>query len=243
MGPKRYFTQGAIGSEIRIEGAEFNHMANVMRAKAGQEVVLCNGDGFDCLCRIEEIGKREARLSLVSRTKNLCETRAEATAFVGLLKGDNTELEVQKLSELGVRRIVPFFSENTVAKADKNKIERLRRVALESAKQCGRAYVARVEEAIPFREIFGETFDALLFCCEFERERSVAEALSGLASGARVGFVVGSEGGFTAEEAAFAERSGAIPLSLGPRILRAETAAIAAASVLMYALGEMRARV
>ncbi len=241
MGPKRFFAEGEIPERFELTGSEYNHLANVMRARAGQEIVVSNGDGTDCLCRIEEIGRKSVSLRVLSRTRNLCEAESDVTAFVGLLKGDNTELEVQKLSELGVRRVVPFVSENTVARADEKKIERFRRVALESAKQCGRAYVMKVEPAIPFAEIFKREFDALIFLCEFEKERSLSDALAGVPKGSRVGFVVGSEGGFTRAEAELAERAGARPATLGRRILRAETAAISAGAVVMYALGEMEA--
>ena len=240
MGLRRYFVEGEIGECPEITGSEFNHMVNVLRARPGQEVILCNGDGTDCICRIEEIGKKSAALRVLSREPNLCETASEVVAFVGLLKGDNTELEVQKLSELGVKRVVPFYSENTVAKADAKKIERLNRVALESTKQCGRAYVLKVEQAVPFAEIFGREFDRMLFLCEFEKQRSIPEALAGVETGSRVGFIVGSEGGFTAAEAELAQNAGALSVSLGRRILRAETAAIAAGAVVMYALGEMK---
>ena len=241
MGLKRYFVEGEIPERFEMSGSEYNHLANVMRARAGQEVIVCNGDGTDCLCRVEEIGRKSVSLRVLSRARNLCEAEADVTAFVGLLKGDNTELEVQKLSELGIRRVVPFFSENTVAKADEKKIERFNRVALESAKQCGRAYVMKVERAIPFAEIFGREFDALIYLCEFEKERSLSDALAGVPKGSRVGFIVGSEGGFTRAEAELAERAGARTASLGRRLLRAETAAIAAGAVVRYALGEMEA--
>lgn len=240
---KRYFVDFVPQGEFALTGSEYNHMANVMRSRPGEQVIVCNGDGIDYLCEILGFGKREAALRLLSSERNRQECGADVTVFLGLLKGDNTELEIQKLSELGVRRAVPFVSANTVARADRGKIERFNRVAAESAKQCGRASILRVEPCLRFAEVLkaaGEYGRAVL-CYENENGRGLAEALAG-AAGQRIALVVGSEGGFTPEEAEAAREAGFVSASLGKRILRAETAAIAAAAATMFALGELGGR-
>ena len=237
---KRYYTEQPASEQWTLTGPEYHHLADVMRARVGETVLLCNGDGMDYRCEVLSLANRTATLRTISAARNEQEPEADVTAFLGLLKGDHTELEIQKLSELGVRRIVPFGSENTVAKADERKIERFRRIAAESAKQCGRASVLQVENAVPFRAAIGRAgaFDRALFCDECAEGKSLAKAL-GSGSGNRVALMIGSEGGFTAAEAEQAVAAGWTAVTLGRRILRAETAAIASAAVVMNALGEL----
>lgn len=132
------------------------------------------------------------------------------------------------------REIRPFVGRNTVAEADFKKIERFNRIAKEASKQCGRAFVTEVKEAVRLRELprfFGD-FDLVLLCNEHESQKTLSDALDGRLQLTRVAVIVGSEGGFETEEINLLVDAGAVSVSLGRRVLRAETAGLYALSVL-----------
>ena len=163
---------------------------------------------------------------------------AHRAYLAGALKGDKTELVVQKATELGVSEIGIFSSRYCSAYMNENKLERLKKVAREAAKQCLRA---RAPEIVYYDNLNAALascngFENKLFACEFAKE-SEAD-ISALKGGCAL--VVGSEGGFSEEEFAAAKAEGFAGVTLGKRILRAETAAIAFTSVVMFALGELR---
>ncbi len=166
------------------------------------------------------------------------EPRAEIYLLCGALKGDKTELVVQKATELGASKIGVFNSEYCSAYMNENKLERLNKVAREAAKQCLRSRAPSVEYFDDFTTAMksAEGFDCKLFACEFlGRSDGDMAQISGSAA-----LVVGSEGGFTEDELGIAQSLGFAGISLGKRILRAETAAIAMCALAAFALGELK---
>lgn len=235
--PKRFLVKN-IGEETVLTGEEFNHAKNVLRLYEGAEVTLFDGSGAEYSAVIAKIGKSEMILHTVKKGISERDPKADLYLLVGALKGDKTELVVQKATELGVKKIGVFSSKYCSAYMNENKLARLGRVAAEASKQCLRATVPEVvyfdslEEAV----LSAEGYEDKLFACEFITESETS--LSGIGKSAAL--IVGSEGGFTKEEFEFARGHAFKGVTLGKRILRAETAAIAFLSVAAYFAGELR---
>ena len=235
--PKRFFVD-KIESEVLLTGEEYRHAHTVLRLGVGDEVSLLDGSGREFSAIVEKSEKGSFTLHVIGEKPTDREPRADVFLLIGALKGDKTELVVQKATELGANRIGVFSSRYCAAYMNENKLERLRRVAKEAAKQCLRSRVPEVEYFDDFAGAMSasEGYQNKLFACEF-LEKSEGEVTD---MGASFCLVVGSEGGFTEEEFALAKRSGFLGISLGKRILRAETAAIALLSVVMYRAGELK---
>src|SRR5690606_35771629 len=138
---------------ILLQGQEHHHLVNVTRAQIGEQVIVCFNDGYDNICEIIEIKKNQAILKRLSRQKNNNETDIDVTLFQAAPKGDKIELITQKCVELGIKSIVPFLSQFTQTKESSVKTERLRKIAQEAAKQCGRAIVPEIENTSKFSDI------------------------------------------------------------------------------------------
>ncbi len=235
--PKRFFVRN-IGEEVVLSGEEFRHAKNVLRLSEGAEVVLFDGSGAEYAAVITKIGKAEMLLHTVKKGVSERDPRADIYLLVGALKGDKTELVVQKATELGVNKIGVFHSQYCSAYMNENKFARLNRVAAEASKQCLRATVPELIYFDSFQRAIAsaEGYGSKLFACEFISESEVS--LSGI--GNSVALVVGSEGGFTREEFEYARKEGFRGVTLGKRILRAETAAIAFLSIAAYFAGELK---
>lgn len=236
MAPKRFFIE-QIGDTAELTGEEFRHAKTVLRLKAGDEVTLFDGSGTEYAAIVSEVLRDRIVLTAVGARGEGRDPKADILLLVGALKGDKTELVVQKATELGVSHVVVFSSRYAAAYMNDNKLERLRRVAREAAKQCYRATVPQVDYAETLEEGLktAKRYQNKLFACEFLEtgERGV-EGIEGDCA-----LVVGSEGGFTREEYALAKEYGFAGVSLGRRILRAETAAIALTALAAHALGEI----
>ena len=150
--PHRYFTQDILGNFARITGPDAHHLARVMRAKEGDEITLCDGQGTDMTARVTDVGPEAVMLEVLDRTPSTAEPPLKVTLFVAYPKLDKLETIIQKGVELGASAIQPFTSRYCVAqpKKEEQKLERRRRIALEAAKQCGRGAVPAVEAPVEF---------------------------------------------------------------------------------------------
>lgn len=235
--PKRFFVEN-MQEDMMLPEQEARHARNVLRLSEGDEVTLFDGSGREYSAVVTRADRQGISVHVVREDISDREPKTWVFLLIGALKGDKTELVVQKATELGAMRIGVFSSRYCSAYMNENKLERLRRVAREAAKQCLRASVPRVEyyETLEDALRAGSECVTRLFACEFitETESDIID------TGATVCAVVGSEGGFSEEEYALAQRLGYCGVSLGKRILRAETASIALLSVAMHALGEWR---
>lgn len=238
-GARRFFVPKA-EEETLLEGEEFEHARNVLRLSVGDEAVLLDNSGKEYSAIVAEVGKRAMKLHVIGVNEGDREADTEVALLFGYLKNaDKNEFVVQKAVELGVKRIVAFSSAYSSAYMNENKLERLNRVSREAAKQCLRSFAPAVEY---FPDLKGALcaaagYENKLFACEFaKRSEADIAALSGSTA-----LVVGSEGGFSEEEEALARSLGYAPVTLGRRILRAETAAISLTAVVMFALGELGA--
>ncbi len=234
--PKRFFTQN-IAEEVSLTGDEFRHAKSVLRLRVGDEVTLLDGSGKEYSAVVAKAERAEFILHVLGVRDSGAEPVAQITLAIGYLKGDKTELVVQKAVELGVSRIVVFSSRYSSAYMNDNKLERLNRVSHEAAKQCRRSRAPLVVYCETLEEALKEGADCQtkLFACEFatENEGSMSEIDGSCA------VVVGSEGGFAEEEFTLARSLGYKGITLGRRILRAETAAIAMLAVVAYHTGEL----
>lgn len=241
MPPKRFFLDASLkeGGEVVLEGDEFNHAKNVLRLSVGDEVTLLDGSGRECSAIIAKAEKRYFVLHVTG--EHVCDREPQKSVYllVGALKGDKTELVVQKATELGVAKIGVFNSQYCSAYMNGNKLERLNKVAREAAKQCLRSVAPKVEYFEKFEDALSsaEGCENKLFFCEFAfaSDKDISQ-MSGSAA-----LIVGSEGGFTEEEFSLAKNKyGFAGITLGKRILRAETAAITACALAAFALGELK---
>ncbi|MCH5323715.1 MAG: 16S rRNA (uracil(1498)-N(3))-methyltransferase [Eubacterium sp.] len=238
----RFFSNDIDESEIAVNDEDSKHITSVLRMRAGEKAVICDGNGTDYLCELISAGQREnARFNIIESRQNAAEPDVEVTLYQAMPKSDKLEFIVQKATELGAARIVPFLSKRCVSRPDDKsaakKLVRLQRIAYEAAKQCGRGKIPDVlpmtdfksavtgiaddETAIMFYECGGEKFNALTFPKK------------------KIAVFIGSEGGFEPEEAQLAEEHGVTLVSLGERILRCETAPVTALSLLMNVTGNL----
>lgn len=238
---KRFFAEYTEDDTIIIKDQEYHHLVNVTRARVGEQIIVCFNDGHDNLCEIIEIKKNQAVAKRLSREKNLNEAEIDVTLFQAVPKGDKLELIVQKCVELGVKSFVPFLSQFTQVKEHSVKSARLEKIALEAAKQCGRAIVPSIEKTHTFSAILPRfrEFDFVLMPYELETQTDIKSAMSAASGKKKIAVIIGSEGGFSQDEIKQARDCSAQIVTLGNRILRTETAAISVVSIVMYELGQM----
>lgn len=237
----RFFTENISDTTAVLSGDDAKHAVQVLRMREGDHAVICDGKGTDYLARLAETGG-ELLFDLLERSKNEAEPSVHLRLFQAMPKSDKMEFIVQKAVECGACEIIPFFSKRCVSRPDKKqmakKTERYRRIAYEAAKQCGRGIIPQVGEAVEFSTLFDmispENTDILFYeCAELPLREAVSEYKT------NIDIIIGSEGGFEQSEAAALAEHGFIPVSLGKRILRCETAPVAAISVLMNITGNM----
>lgn len=225
----RFFVEPPItGASVRLAGAEAHHLAHVLRVQAGDEVLLFDGSGAQFSAAVRRIGRAGVELTVLARTEVDRESRRGCVLGVALPKGDRQAWLVEKAVELGVARLVPLATERGVALPTDRALGRLRRTVIEASKQCGRNRLMAVEPALGAGEFFGSApREAGRFLADPGGEPLDAARLGG----GELWFAVGPEGGFTEAEARQADAAGWRRVSLGPRTLRVETAAICLAAL------------
>lgn len=240
---RRVFVGGALTAEMEITGDDAHHLMRVLRCKIGDTLTVADARRQAAEAEIVGFTARSVRLRLVRTLAADAEPPVRIALAQCLLKSDKMDWVVQKAVELGVDRIYPVASENCVVRYDAEKCAARRlkwqKIAAEAAKQCGRGAVPPVEAVQPLTALFESTQDLRrLFCYEREDTLGLRAALTGEDAAGYL-LLIGPEGGFSPQEAALCRRSGAAAVSLGPRILRAETAALAALSAALYEKGDL----
>lgn len=231
------------GNRILITGEDVNHIKNVLRMKEGEEIAISNGeDGREYRCGIVELGE-EIICELRFIKEDGVELPSKITLFQGLPKADKMELIVQKAVELGVYEIVPVSMKRCVVKLDdkkqKSKISRWQSIAEAAAKQSKRSIIPQVKAVATMKQAlaYAKEMDIVLVPYEMAEDMpKTREIIESIAPGQRVGFFIGPEGGFDEAEIQSAIGEGAVPITLGKRILRTETAGFTVLSILMYHL-------
>lgn len=237
---KRFFVNFSLekGKTYKIDGIEHNHIKNVMRMSIGDELILVCGDEYDYSAKIVAMSKGDTSVTIVDKVDNIYNSKSDVTVFQALVKADNMSLIIQKLTELGVKTFIPFESEFITSKDKFGKTTKFQEVSNQSIKQCKRSIPMKVEETLTFNKMLEKLkeFDIILFANECERQDKLSTL--DIEKGKKVAIIIGSEGGFSSVEIDRLIAVGAKSISLGKRILRAETATIALSSVVMFLLGE-----
>ncbi|MBI5887223.1 MAG: 16S rRNA (uracil(1498)-N(3))-methyltransferase [Deltaproteobacteria bacterium] len=243
---RRFFVEDItpLDSLVIIKGDEFVHLKRVLRLKIGDAASVFNGSGLELSGTVEAVEKDFAKIKIEQRIEHKNESPVHITLIQGLVKGDKPELVIQKATELGVNALFFYVAARSVVQIKDSRLARWRKVAIEAAKQCGRAIVPAIIMADGMKAALGrlasENSGALkLVFWEGADKKGVKEVLRGAHGCGSVAALVGPEGGFTEEEINDAISSGFVPAGLGPRILRSETAGVAAVAVIQYESGGM----
>lgn len=236
--PRFYVDSRDVGADkLVISGDEAKHIKNALRMQPGDMFVAFDGSGMNYDCRITSVGAA-VEADILSRRATEAEPAVKATLYQAYPKLAKMEEIVQKAVELGAVGIVPFISARCVKRPDD--ASRLRRVALAAVKQCGRSIIPEVSDILRFEDAVARmsTHESLIVCWEEEQTTPLSDALKGDAKD--IGIVIGSEGGFEAAEVEKMRSAGGVTVTLGPRILRTETAGIAVLAAVFYEKGQMR---
>lgn len=215
-------------SSVLIDGDEFVHLAHVMRKKVGDEICVVDGKGKAYDVRLETITKKAATGTILQTHEHFHEPAVEVTLAVGMLKNPSKfDFLVEKVTELGVREIIPLRTERTIP--HHAKAGRWQKLALAAMKQCGRSYLPRVRDVMSLTELIAEDkhYDFMIIAHEKVNDSLRFDQIM-LKNTRSLLIVVGPEGGFSDDEAVSCIGAGCRPVSLGDRRLRTETAAIVA---------------
>ncbi|HHU77975.1 MAG: 16S rRNA (uracil(1498)-N(3))-methyltransferase [Caldicoprobacterales bacterium] len=234
------------GSTAVIAGDDAHHIQNVLRLHIGEEIILCNGRGTDYRAVIQSMGKEQVRTELLSSEPSGTEPVTKVTLLQALPKASKMETVIQKCVELGMYELIPISTVRTVvrlanARDGEKKRIRWQRISEEAAKQSGRGIIPQIHTPVSFEETVAHLkSDLKIILWEEERENSLRKVLQGLIDRpASVAMLIGPEGGLDQKEADLARQHGWTTVSLGSRILRTETAGMAALAAIMYQLEEL----
>ena len=234
------------GPLLSLTGREAHHALHVLRVRRGEPVTVLDGEGLSCECQVEQLARNHLELKVLER-RSAAPLPFQITMLQAIPKGKLFESIIQKATELGTARILPLLSERTVAKIHasdaRDKVEKWQAVAIEAIKQCGSAWLPRIEPPVTVEEFFAQkpVVDLALVGSlqpDARHPRTYFEAFEHQ-NGRKpksVLVAIGPEGDFTSEELAALQSAGARPISLGPLVLRTETAALYCLSVINYEL-------
>ena len=229
---------------LKVEGEEVKHIRKVLRLRAGDEIAVFDGLGKEFEGTIVEEGLSFVVIRIQNVRSSKGDSPLEVTLAQSLLKGEKMDYLIQKATELGIQEILPFLSSRSVPLLEKSgklkRHHRWERIAVEASKQCGRSVVPKIESLQDYSEILRRTSPNTLLLILWEREGTrLKEILERSEEGKKIFCVIGPEGGFSQEEVEEAKRAGFIPVTLGRRILRAETASLCFLSILQYERGDI----
>ena len=231
----RFFDAAISGDQVAITGEDAAHLARALRLRPGEQITVCDGQGSDYLCTACEVTPQLVTARVVSQGPSVGEPPVPITLYQALCKGDKLELIIQKAVELGAARIVPVLTHRCVSRPDggsmARKVERWQKIAAEAAKQSGRGVIPQIDQLMDFKTAIScmkKDPKAILF---YEEATVPLGSVLGQPEGG-ISIMTGPEGGFEPEEVAFAKEQEVAICSLGPRILRCETAPLCALSLI-----------
>lgn len=230
------------GEEIVLPSEVLHHLC-VLRLRGGEEILLLDGSGLLCRCRIASLGKRGGTAHVTQRWREE-ESAFPVTLLQGVPKGDKMDLILQKGTELGIARFVPVLTGRSIpapgGSREGGRLERWGRIVREAARQCRRPRLPALDPPVAMAEALADRREELRLFLWEEESRPLAAVLPEIPPRDAV-VLVGPEGGFSCEEAKAAVRGGFLPVRLGPRILRSETAGFVVASILQHRYGDLGA--
>ncbi|OPA78393.1 16S rRNA (uracil(1498)-N(3))-methyltransferase [Paenibacillus selenitireducens] len=250
---QRYFIPSDQFGEhtVMITGDDAHHISKVMRARVGEKLIVSDGADKEALVEIVDLAPNGVEASIVEMRALTQEAWMQVTVAQSLPKGDKMETVIQKCTEIGAIRFIPYISERTIvqydAKKEAKRVERWGKIAKEAAEQAHRNRVPEVESTSTWKQLLARfgSYDLILFCYEKEEGLQLRSAVQPFVASyeasqpPQVLLLVGPEGGFTVSEMEAAEAAGAQSVGLGKRILRTETAAMVGLTCLFYESGEM----
>ena len=227
------------GQAAELDDKAAQHLGRVLRMQPGQAVLLFNGDGQDYSAKITESGKKRVLVSIEESRPNLTESNLEIVLGQTLSKGDRMDYAVQKAVEMGVTCIVPLATERSEVKLkgdrEDKRLRHWRQIAISAAEQCGRARVPQILPVTVLPDWFEHTSDCDLRLVLHHRTE---QTLGSMEKPTRVALIIGPEGGLSPDEITAAEAAGFLPVALGARILRTETAPVAAIALCQWLWGD-----
>ena len=245
--PKFFVKNNQIKNNIiNIIGTDVNHIANVLRLKAENEIQIGNEDsGINYKAKIIDINKEDIKCKIIEEIESKTEANTHIHIFQGIPKFEKMELIIQKCTELGVKEITPVEMERCVVKLDgkteNKKLERWRKIAEVAAKQSGRDKIPNINNVIKIKNICNilKNYDIVLVPYEKEKITTLKEVLVKLPQkDLKIAIIIGPEGGFDEQEIKMLEQSNCKIVTLGNRILRTETVSIAMTSIILYELAD-----
>lgn len=245
--PKFFIKSNQIdGNIVNIVGTDVNHIVNVLRLKVDDEIQVCNGDkGVNYNTKILEINKETVKCNILEAIESNSEAGVHINILQGLPKAEKMELIIQKCTELGVKEITPVEMERCIVKLDEKsankKQERWQKIAEVAAKQSGRDKIPQINSVTKIKNICNmlENYDIVLVPYENEKNTTLKEVLKELPKkNLKIAIVIGPEGGFEEKEIKMLEQNNGKIVTLGNRILRTETVAIAMTGIIMYELAD-----
>ncbi|MCR6106303.1 16S rRNA (uracil(1498)-N(3))-methyltransferase [Salipaludibacillus agaradhaerens] len=243
---QRYFLNKAQfhDKQVLIDGETARHISKVMRMAPGDNIICCDGEGACHYCTLEKVSADDVRATITKELSDNVELPVKVTIAHGLPKGDKLELVIQKATELGASGFIPFQAERSVVKLDKKKelkkIERWRKIAKEASEQSHRQLMPRIEAVHSISALIDQfsSYSSVILAYEEDakqhKNKAFHQSLSLLKPQDNLLFIVGPEGGFTDKEVTMMQNAGAISCSLGPRILRSETAPLYGLSAISF---------
>ena len=230
------------GDQILLTGENAQH-AKVLRLKAGEQVLVCDGQGMECLCEVEDVSPQEVAVKVLEKRESVTEARVKASIYMAFPKADKLEHVIQKATELGVYEIVTFPTARCVSKPDekslKKKLERWQKIAASAAEQSGRGRIPNVIVLGSYAEALKRAAEADIAILFYENERATTLRMTLEEKPFEtISLLSGPEGGLEAAEVEKAKCAGLQICTLGRRILRCETAPLCALSAVMYASGD-----
>ncbi len=233
---------------ISLTGTVARQLRTVIRVGIGDRIHLFDGSGSEWEVEVDHVDKGEVQATVISAVEPVPEPSSKVTMLLGLARPERIELAIQKCSELGAVRFVPVMSERVqggnTGKPSQKRLERWQRIAIEATEQCGRATVPVVNPPTSLMEAINQVVAEQPLLCMWEEHVDeslpLSTALKSIDSQVpRLAVLIGPPGGFSTQEAVAIHKAGAKLVTLGPRILRSETAAIAVMSAILYELGDL----
>ncbi|BBB92779.1 MAG TPA: 16S rRNA (uracil(1498)-N(3))-methyltransferase [Methylomusa anaerophila] len=242
---RRFFIHGPLTSNINIINEDARHISRVLRMTVGEKLIVVGDDGQAGRATITRITPDTVAVMLEEILINDTEPPIQVWLAQGLTKGDKMDYIIQKAVELGVAGIVPVITENCVVRYNEvkktDKVKRWQKIAAEAAKQCRRSQIPEVKTVTHLSDLFGEEICSgakVIMCYEGDASQGIRSILTASDRQSYV-IIIGPEGGFSDSEVRICENNGALTVTMGPRILRTETAALAALTVIMYQHGDL----
>lgn len=248
----RFFVKASqindISREIMINGEDVKHISKVLRLNSGDKIEICDGEAYEYLGEIRDIQRDMVLVEYIKKEPISTEAPIKIILYQGVPKGSKMDLIIQKTTEMGIFSIVPVFTQRTVVQLDgkkdkEKKTERWQKIAEEAAKQSKRGIIPEIHQPLSLQEALMHSRNNQVNIIAYEGEKiitlkGVLSQLEGNTKG-NIGIWIGPEGGYTEEEIKRAEVEGSKVVTLGPRILRTETAGFALLSMIMYQLGDL----